>query len=329
MPDISVVVPVYNTEKYLRRCVESIMRQSFADFDLILVDDGSPDNSGAICDEYAEKDIRIKVIHQKNGGLSAARNTGIEYALDASDSEWITFIDSDDYVNENLLETLLKSAVDAFTDISASGFTFFEKPEDISDFDARIIKPATFSPEEFYTERRTEATVAWGKLYKKELFRNERYPVGKLHEDEFVTYRLLFSQTRISFTDAPLYYYYRNPGGIMLGAKSLRTDKTEAFTEQTEYFRQNGFHKAEKVSARALFVGCAQELRGLIEGPPADRRLIRTMRRILRNTKIRYRLDTSLVGGNRSYLSLAHPHIDDLRIKAKHALIGIKKVLHA
>ena len=105
MPQISVIVPVYKVEAYLARCVDSVLAQTFSDFDLILVDDGSPDNSGAICDEYAEKDPRIVVIHQKNGGLSAARNAGIEWAFAHSNSQWLNFIDSDDWVHPEYLDS--------------------------------------------------------------------------------------------------------------------------------------------------------------------------------------------------------------------------------
>ena len=112
MPTISVIVPVYKVEKYIHRCVDSILSQTFTDFELILVDDGSPDNCGKICDEYAEKDIRIHVIHQENGGLSAARNAGIDWVFANSDSEWITFIDSDDWVHPEYLERLLCLVLD-------------------------------------------------------------------------------------------------------------------------------------------------------------------------------------------------------------------------
>ena len=110
MPQISVIVPIYKVEQYLERCVDSILNQTFTDFELVLVDDGSPDNCGAICDEYAKKNERIVVIHKENGGLSDARNAGIEWALNNSGSEWITFIDSDDWVHIDYLEYLYNSA---------------------------------------------------------------------------------------------------------------------------------------------------------------------------------------------------------------------------
>ena len=112
MPQISVIVPVYKVEPYLRRCVDSILAQTFTDFELILVDDGSPDNSGAICDEYAQKDARVHVIHQENGGLSAARNAGIDWVFAHSDSQWLTFVDSDDWVHPEYLERLYHAVLE-------------------------------------------------------------------------------------------------------------------------------------------------------------------------------------------------------------------------
>ena len=109
MPKISVIVPIYNVEKYLRRCVDSILNQTFSDFELILVDDGSPDNCGKICDEYAVKDRRIVVIHQKNGGLSTARNAGIDWAFVNSNSQYLSFIDRDDWVHPDFLEFLYRA----------------------------------------------------------------------------------------------------------------------------------------------------------------------------------------------------------------------------
>lgn len=110
MPEISVIVPVYKVEKFLHRCVDSLLCQSFESFELILVDDGSPDHSGAICDTYAEKDPRIHVIHQKNGGLSAARNTGIDFVMANSNSHWLAFVDSDDWVHPDFLKRLYSVA---------------------------------------------------------------------------------------------------------------------------------------------------------------------------------------------------------------------------
>ena len=111
MADISIIVPVYQVEEYLHRCIDSILKQTYPDFEVILIDDGSPDNCGNLCDEYAKKDTRIHVIHQMNGGLSVARNSGIDWAFANSSSKWLTFIDSDDWVHPQYLEVLLNAAI--------------------------------------------------------------------------------------------------------------------------------------------------------------------------------------------------------------------------
>ena len=129
MPTISVIVPVYKVEKYIHRCVDSILEQTYADFELILVDDGSPDNCGAICDEYATQDSRVVVIHQENGGLSAARNAGIDWAFTNSDSQWISFVDSDDWVHPEYLERLLDVAVSRSADMTFCMLTAFSEDE--------------------------------------------------------------------------------------------------------------------------------------------------------------------------------------------------------
>ena len=127
MATVSIVVPVYKVEKYLKRCVDSILAQTFTDYELILVDDGSPDNCPEICDELAEKHSQIYVIHQKNGGLSAARNSGIEWALKNSESEWITFIDSDDWIHPQYLESMLNANLRNNTQVCMGQFCFTEK----------------------------------------------------------------------------------------------------------------------------------------------------------------------------------------------------------
>jgi len=241
---ISVIVPIYKVEQYLERCVDSILNQTFTDFELVLVDDGSPDNCGVICDEYAKKDERIVVIHKENGGLSDARNAGIEWALKNSDSEWITFIDSDDWVHIDYLEYLYNSAKKNNTDISVCHF------ERMSDIDNKIntklpLSANVYTPEDFHVKENVNAVVAWGKLYKKELWTDIRYPYGKIHEDEFTTYKLLFKCNMITVLDCELYYYYINPNGIMNSEWSVkRLDILDALENQIEFFKKNHYSKA-------------------------------------------------------------------------------------
>ena len=259
MPKISVIVPVYRVEKYIHRCVDSILNQTFTDFELILVDDGSPDDCGAICDEYAAKDSRIVVIHQENGGLSAARNAGIDWAFANSDSEWLTFIDSDDWIHPQYLESLLKAVVEH--DVKVSVCAYAETEGEDPEFD----DPITWErwiPEEFYVEHNVNAIIACAKLYKKECFTGLRYPVGKIHEDEYLTHELLFQDSYIAVISRPLYYYFKNPQGISKTSwNPKRLDALDAFWNQMAFFKTHKYRKAydHRAKGSALYACRAME----------------------------------------------------------------------
>lgn len=240
---ISVIVPVYKVEKYLKRCIDSILEQTFTDYDLILVDDGSQDNSGCICDEYAKTDQRIYVIHKTNGGLSDARNAGIDWALKNCNSKWLTFIDSDDWVHPQYLEKMISSA--EATDCSICIVQYhktnaLEKYNISSAIDYHVI-----NTEQFYCSNTANATVAWGKLYKISDFETIRFPVGRLHEDEYTTYKILFKYTEIVYIDEPLYYYFVNPSSIMGSQwKPKRLDLLDAIEENLVFFSENNYSQA-------------------------------------------------------------------------------------
>lgn len=237
MSEISVIVPVYKVENYLHRCVESILKQTFNNFDLILIDDGSPDNCGMICDEYARKNSRIHVIHQKNSGLSAARNSGIEWAFRHSDSKWLTFIDSDDWIHPQMLQWLHKAACETGIFVSICGY--YETESNTLEVDTSQIKIKQWKTEDFYLQRNVNATIACGKLYKKECFKNIRYPIGKIHEDEYVTYRVLFNYSQIAVVEAPLYAYFQNPESIMHSEWTpQKLDALEAIEMQIKFFKK-------------------------------------------------------------------------------------------
>lgn len=239
MSQIGVIVPVYQVEPYLRRCVDSILNQTFRDFVLVLVDDGSPDNCGEICDSYAIQDSRTHVIHQKNAGLSAARNAGIDWAFANTDITWLTFIDSDDWVHPEMLERLMNAALEkeVLVSICGLGETGGEQP---------VIPPESLTtvylnPNRFYQENNVNATVACGKLYHRRCFETIRYPVGKIHEDEYVTYRTLYMAPVVAYTPAPLYAYFVNYDGITRKAWSpKRMDAWDAYEEQLVFFEQRG-----------------------------------------------------------------------------------------
>lgn len=252
-PQISVIVPVYNVEKYLPRCLDSLLSQTFSEFDLILVDDGSPDKCGMICDQYAETDNRICVIHQKNAGLSAARNRGIEWSLSNSDSRWITFVDSDDWVHPQYLQILYGMVEKYKADLSICAYRKTDDNIAVQSMEIYSTEDdGCWSPEEFFSQYRVNATVAWGKLYKKNYFKNYRYPEGKLHEDEFITYQLLFGLPFIAYSSKPLYFYYINNNGIMHSVSmNKRKDAVEAYMQQLDFFEKNQFYKAKKSTIRA------------------------------------------------------------------------------
>ena len=251
MPAIGIIVPVYKVEKYLHRCIDSILAQTFIDFSLVLVDDGSPDGSPVICDQYAEQDSRVTVIHQQNYGLSAARNAGLDWVMDRSDCQWITFIDSDDWVHPQYLETLVDAALKFDAAVSICGFVETDGKEPVP---ANVEETATiWSTEEFFLKNNNIATVSWGKLYRKSCFQGIRYPVGKIHEDEFVTYRILFREPTVVAVLAPLYYYYKNPDGITKGLWTpARLDLLEAIDQQLLYFEE---HQIPSMLKKRLKVG--------------------------------------------------------------------------
>lgn len=236
---ISVISPVYNTEKLLPRCLDSILSQSFQDFELILVNDGSKDNSGNLCEAYAAKDNRIHVIHQNNSGVSAARNAALDWVMENSDSKWILFVDSDDWVHPQIMETLLNLAVTYQVKVSACGF--LETSDGTLVINEGQLQPELWDAREFYYHQPMLGTVPWGKLYAKECFADIRYPVGMYFDDEFVTYRILLAQEKIPMVTAPMYGYYINPEGLTKRHWTMRRlDVWKAYEEQIVFFEKLG-----------------------------------------------------------------------------------------
>ena len=250
---ISVIVPVYKVEPYLNRCVNSILQQTFSDYELILIDDGSPDRCGVICDEYAEKDNRIHVIHQANGGLSAARNAGLDWAYANSDSEWITFIDSDDWVHNRYLEILYHAVTDDSIDVIIGEYikTYGDDLMLVRD------KPEIHchSTEEYYVNNIVCSTIACGKLYRRKCFINLRYPLGRIHEDEYVTYRILFKKPMVCVVHEPLYSYFQNSDGIIRSKWTTRRfDSLPACEKQVCFFVENGYLIAARTRFHSLII---------------------------------------------------------------------------
>lgn len=242
MPEVSVIVPVYKVEAYLSRCVDSILDQTFRDFELILVDDGSPDSCGEMCESYACRDSRVHVIHQENGGLSAARNTGIDWVFASSDSRYLAFVDSDDYIAPEYLQRLFDAAERTGCSISVCGIAKTGgEPLPRTEEEAPLVMEA----EDYYCSEEIHGgvtMVAVNKLYDRALFETLRYPKGKLHEDEFTTYRAVYQAGTVAVLSAPLYGYFQNDAGIMRAKWSPKRLHALEAVEQQIAFAQNENH---------------------------------------------------------------------------------------
>lgn len=243
MPKISVIVPVYRVEPYLHRCIDSILGQTYIDLELILVDDGSPDNCGAICDEYAQKDSRVHVIHQENGGLSAARNAGMDWVFANSDSQWITFIDSDDWIHHAYLETMILAAEQhSVTQVMCDDIETDHFMEDAAVPEDCV---QVVDPEYAYVHHYAWCMTACDKILHRSLLENLRFPVGKLHEDAYVTHLMTFASDRIALCHAKLYYYYCNPGSITrVKWSEKRLEEFEGHEVRLSYLQKSGYTKA-------------------------------------------------------------------------------------
>lgn len=213
IPEISVIVPVYKVEAYLLRCVESLLSQTYKDFEIILVDDGSPDTCPAMCDAYAKKYSNIHALHKENGGLSDARNAG----MTAAKGEYVTFVDSDDYVHPAYLEMLMQG-IRQGADFSVCGFTEVYDGNGIEDLDTSRISAACVNAKEGLVEILYQGfhdVSAWGILLPASLARKYPFPKGKLFEDLYTTYKFYLAAETVAFIRVPLYYYYQRMGSIM------------------------------------------------------------------------------------------------------------------
>lgn len=233
-PLVSIVVPVYNVERYLENCLKTIVGQTYKNIEILLVDDGSTDSSGEICDYYGEQDSRIKVIHQKNQGLSGARNT----ALDIAKGEYITCIDSDDFVSETLVEILIQAIIEYKCDIAVCGTVYCD--ENNSMLKSQVVERIKLIEGEEQIRNLLScfdiATMAWGKLYRRELFSDVRYPIGKYNEDVFTTYKLLDHSKNTVVVNQGLYFYRQVSGSITHSSFSMKhLDAIEGTLERAEF----------------------------------------------------------------------------------------------
>lgn len=245
---ISVIVPVYNVNKYLRKCIDSIINQTYTDLEIILIDDGSTDGSEKICDEYLLADNRVSVIHKENGGLSDARNAGIDVAK----GEYLSFIDSDDYIHTSMYEILLSNLESKQADISVVTVKRIKENDEVVPDTYNDI--CVFEGDEVMgrlVDSDIDTVVACNKLYKKELFLNYRYKNDCIHEDEYAIHHILHNCKRIVYTTAELYMYVDRSGSLSnhITEKS-QMDNIEAKEDRLEFCNKYGYEELYKITGQ-------------------------------------------------------------------------------
>lgn len=246
---ISVIVPIYKTEKYINRCVDTILNQTYRNLEIILVDDGSPDRCPQICEEYAKKDKRIKVIHKENGGLSDARNAGLNIAS----GDYISFIDGDDYIHPQTFEILLDVISKTESEIVCFHYQFID-PQKTPEFEryySSDIKSTVIDSNEFlHNFEKYYRSVSWisacTKIYSKNVFKVNRFPYGLVDEDSYMLHHAIFESTRVARIEEKLYYYVWTEGSISRSDFSpKRFDKNGANLDRVEFFKKIGIKSQE------------------------------------------------------------------------------------
>lgn len=271
---ISVIVPVYRVEKYLKRCVESIAGQTYQNLEIILVEDGSPDRCGEMCDRFAKEDRRIRVLHQKNGGLSAARNAGIEAAKGA----FLAFVDSDDFIAEDFIAALYEALVSTASEIAQCKYEYVAGNQMTKAKEPGTIRVLTGKQMlvEMYDYEGAYNVVAWNKLYKSSLFQEIRYPNGKIHEDEATSYRLFYQAERVAFLDRYLYGYFTSPSSITRNEfKRNRLDWAWALEGRMVFYREKEEQELLRLTLKAYIDGVIalyQNCRSCLPDSSADQK---------------------------------------------------------
>ncbi len=251
---ITIVVPIYNVEKYLRKCIDSIIQQTYKNLEIILIDDGSTDDSGKICDEYKNQQ-RIKVIHKQNGGLSDARNIGIDNA----NGKYITFVDSDDFITKDSIEVLYKNIIKGEKEISIGQVSTFSNENNIKDYNCNekinIYNKKDSIEQLLYNTKYTSSTA--GKLFCTHLFKNIRFPYGKKYEDLAILYKLIYESNGVVVSNKVVYNYYtaRQDSIMNENFNSTRMDALY-FTEEILEFIQKNFPDIEIAAITRLIIEC-------------------------------------------------------------------------
>ena len=261
---ISVIVPVYNSEKYLKRCVDSILQQSYQNYEIILVNDGSVDKSGIICEEYKNKDARIRVIHQKNKGQAAARNIGIQIAK----GEWIHFVDSDDCIHSQMLEKLLIAVERHNANLSMCGAIeqkeiydeFFLPTSEKENYKFNIVDEKYL--QQLITQDDKNYWTVWAKLVKKEIVKKYPFEEGKIYEDNAVVCKWLVEAKKVVSLEKQLYFYFINElGTSKCGFSEKQLDRLWALEEQIKFYGGIKYHNMQRLILSRYMLACASCLR--------------------------------------------------------------------
>ena len=243
-PLISVIVPVYKVEQYLEKCVTSILTQTYRNLEIILVDDGSPDSCPEMCDAIAHRDARVRVIHKKNGGISAARNTG----LDAAQGEYITFVDSDDSLTPTACESMLARLTATGASICVGGFLWEDQDGILTEDHFSTTLQDDILPQAEAVRRITEITpscffTVWGKLYRREIFQKLRFAEDRIHEDVFIMHQVYCASPEIATSSVPVYHYFQRSDSITQSkyhSKRLE-DSAQAYWERYLFLKARGY----------------------------------------------------------------------------------------
>ena len=320
MAQISVIIPVYQVEAYINRCLDSLQAQTFSDFEAILVDDGSKDRSGEICEDYARRDPRFMVFHQENQGQSVARNYALDWVYANSNSQYIAFLDSDDWVHQRYLELLYKAIKDHGVNISQCLYIETDGTDEIKEAENQSI---CVTADEEYTK--WYSAFFWGKLFTRSCMERVRFPVGQIFEDVAIWYKVLFAEKEVAIVPETLYYYFRNPNSTVHSDwKPARLAQVKAWDEQILYIEKN---ESSAVLKEALRRYC-----GVIKGQTADvqasdkvsaagkKKYLRLLRKKLRGILRHYETELKQLKIYSDYYSLAYP----LRIRLYKSLMTLK-----
>ena len=285
MRTCSIIIPVYNVAKYLHECLDSVLAQSFVDWEAICIDDGSTDGGGAILDGYAKKDSRFRVIHQSNSGVSVARNN----ALDVANGDWLLFLDADDVLAETALSKLLDAARSANADLAMCGIMRFGGESGNIYFGPQL--DGMFSPEDLYVEYNSLCTWSCGKIYKRKLWDKVRFPVGIAYsEDRYILHEILYAYPKVPFV-AECLYCYRNRGNSAYGSswKPEWVQRHLALEKQISFFGSRGFNRAKLFTVGLYFqmIGYS-DIPNLVKMKSQDTKLIEQLRKKISEFERKY-----------------------------------------